>query len=86
MTKTSSDNIPCPVCKYPIPAPAYIGERATCKWCGSISEAIRDITVPSTVVVGFISFALGAILGPAFWSAVKGGATALERVARERIR
>jgi hypothetical protein len=85
-TRISSESIACPVCKYPIPAPSSIGEQVRCAYCGSISEAIKDITIPSTVVVGFICFSLGAVLGPAFWSAVKGGATALERVARERIK
>lgn len=82
----STTSIACPVCGYPIPEPSYVGEHVRCAYCGSISEAIQDITIPSTVVVGFICFAVGAVVGPAFWSAVKGGATALERVARERIR
>jgi hypothetical protein len=85
-SKISTDSIPCPVCGYPVASPARVGEQVRCAYCGTISQAIRDITIPSTVVVGFISFALGAIAGPALWQAVKGGAIALERVARERIR
>jgi ferredoxin len=86
MLEISSENIPCPTCNYPVPMPSAVGEEVKCVYCGSISKAIRDITVPSTVVVGFITFTLGAILGPALWSAVKGGATVLERLTREHIR
>jgi DNA-directed RNA polymerase subunit RPC12/RpoP len=82
----STNSVPCPVCSYPIPAPSYIGQQVKCAYCGSISEAIQDVTIPNTVVVGVICFAAGAILGPAFWQAVKGSATALERLSRERIK
>lgn len=81
----STDSLSCPVCNYPIPAPSAVGEQVKCAYCGTVSQAIKDITVPTTVVVGFVTFTLGAILGPAVWNAVKGAATALERVSRERI-
>jgi hypothetical protein len=81
----ATNSIACPVCGYPIPAPSAIGEEVKCAYCGSISQAIQAVTIPSTVFVGFITFGLGAILGPALWEAAKGGAKALERVARERI-
>lgn len=82
----STVNIPCPVCGYPIPEPSYVGEEVKCAYCGGISRSIQDITVPNSVVVGLVCFAAGAILGPAFWQALKGGATALERLSRERIK
>ena len=86
MESTSTASISCPTCNFPIPAPSSVGEQVRCAYCGGISEAIQGITIPSTVFVGFISFVAGAILGPAFWQAAKGGAVALERIARERIK
>jgi hypothetical protein len=86
MESTSTASLPCSICHYPIPAPSSVGEQVKCAYCGGISEAIQGITIPSTVFVGIISFVAGAILGPAFWQAAKGGAVALERIARERIK
>lgn len=82
----SADSIPCPVCKYPIPAPSYLGEEVKCAWCGSINEAIsQGVTIPTSVLVGLFSFAAGVVLGPALLASTKSGSEWLAKQATKRL-
>jgi hypothetical protein len=83
----ATNSIPCPVCRYPIPAPTEVGQEVKCAWCSSISEAIQQgITIPTSLFVGILSFGLGVILGPALIATTKSGSEWLARQARERIK
>lgn len=86
MTKVAADSIPCPVCRFPIPAPTQVGQEVKCAYCGSISEAIKQgITIPTSVFVGFLCFGAGVLLGPALLSTTKSGSEWLARQARARF-
>jgi len=85
VTQVSTDSIPCPVCKYPIRAPTEVGQQVKCLYCGSISEAIAQISIPTPVFVGLICFGLGVLLGPAVISSTQAGSEWLARKARVRL-
>lgn len=81
------DSLSCPVCKFPIliKEDTYEGQQIKCPSCGSINEAIAQVTIPTPVFVGILCFGFGALLGPALWATTKGGAELLARKARERL-
>lgn len=91
-SSVATNSLACPVCGYPIPEPGppynypESLNQVRCAYCGTISEVIQDVTVPTSVVVGLICFFAGGILMPPLLQAIKSGATALERVTRERIK
>jgi phage FluMu protein Com len=86
VTEIITDSVPCAVCGYPISAPTQGGQQVKCPWCSSINEAIAQVTIPTPLLVGILSFGAGVLLGPAFWAATKGGSEWLARVAREHIK
>src|SRR4030042_2206327 len=69
----ATENIPCAICHYPTPAPSYVGQLVKCVYCGSINEAIADVTIPTPVFVGFLCFGLGVLFGPALLATTAGG-------------
>jgi len=83
ITDTSSS--PCGICAYPIQAPAYLGQQVKCPYCGSINQAITDVSIPTPVFVGFICFAAGVLLGPAILAATDTGSDYLARQVRGRL-
>jgi hypothetical protein len=85
MSKTITGTISCGVCHYPIQA-TYKGELIKCPYCGSINEAIGQVTIPTSLFVGVAFFLAGVFLGPSFMAATKGGSEYLARLAREHIK
>jgi len=83
--KTAS--VPCPVCRYPIPAPSYVGEEVKCAYCGSISTAIEQegVTIPTPVFTFLIGLGVGILFGPSIWALSQGGSEWMARKARERL-
>jgi DNA-directed RNA polymerase subunit M/transcription elongation factor TFIIS len=86
MVSVAANNVPCAVCNYPIPEATYVGQQIKCPWCGSINEAIAQVTIPTPVFVGLISFGLGVLLGPALLATTAAGQSWMERQIRERIK
>jgi len=77
----------CSSCGYPIAA-EHSGETIACPMCGTVNKAtISDSTVaiPTSLLVGVLSFLGGMILGPAVLASTKGGSDYLERQVREHI-
>lgn len=76
----------CPVCSYPVKA-GHSGETLTCPYCSTKLEATiaQGVTIPTPLLVGVISFALGVILGPSVIASTEAGSRWLEKKARERI-
>jgi hypothetical protein len=70
MNRIADQSSPCGICGFPITAPTSLGQIARCPYCGTINKSINDITIPTSFVLGFISFALGVFLGPALISAM----------------
>ena len=66
----ATNSVSCPGCKYPIVAPTYVGEQVKCPYCGEISQAISQVTIPTSVVVGVLAFIAGVILGPVVHAAI----------------
>ena len=81
------NSLPCPVCKFPIliKEDTYEGQQIKCPSCGSINEAIAQVTIPTPVFVGIVFFGLGVLLGPSVWATTQGGSEWLARKARERL-
>ncbi len=77
-TKTISS---CAECNYPL-AVKRVGERATCPMCGTVNEAISQVTIPTPLFVGFVAFGLGVLLGPALIATTTEGRSWLEKQAR----
>jgi len=82
--RISTSNAPCAICKYPAPAPSHVGQQVKCAYCGSINEAITDVTIPTPVFVGFLAFAAGVFFGPAILAATDVGSDYLARQIRGR--
>jgi uncharacterized protein (DUF983 family) len=82
---TSVGSVACPVCGYPIPDPRYLGEQVKCAYCGTISEAISQVSIPSSLFAGVIGFVVGVILGPTVIAAAEAGSQKLARKSRERL-
>ena len=82
MTKTNT----CLSCHYPVQQATYEGQQIKCPYCGTIHEAIADITIPTPVVVGLIAFAAGVLFGPALMATTQSGQAWMERQIRERIK
>lgn len=80
----------CPVCKFPIliREDTQEGQQVKCPNCGEISKAIaaNGVTIPTPVFVGFITFGLGVLLGPALLATTAGGQRWMERQIKERIK
>jgi hypothetical protein len=85
MDTETLESVPCPVCKYPIPAPMQYGQMVKCPYCNAISRAVTQITVPTPLFVGILSFIAGVILGPAVIASTQSGAEWLAKKARERL-
>ena len=85
MTRVTETEVLCAKCHYPLTA-TYNGEVIKCPYCGTINKAITQVTIPTSVIVGFACFIAGALLGPAVRDALTGGSQALSRLAREHIR
>jgi len=85
MPGISTNNAPCSICNYPIQAPTHEGQTVKCAYCGSINEAITQVTIPTPVFVGFICFAAGVLLGPALLAATDTGSDYLARQVRGRL-
>ena len=83
-TEVSTDSIPCPVCKYPIPMPSYAGQEVTCAYCGSVHKAIA-VQIPNPVFAAVVAFIAGVVLGPTIIAATKSGSERLARKAKERL-
>jgi uncharacterized paraquat-inducible protein A len=66
----NAQSSPCGICGFPITAPAVEGQTAKCPYCGTINKAIQDITIPTSFIVGVITFTLGVFLGPVLLSAM----------------
>lgn len=82
----ATNSSPCGICRYPIQEPTYVGQQVKCLYCGSINEAITQVTIPTPVFVGFVFFAVGALLGPSLWALTQGGSQYLARKATERFK
>ena len=80
----AQSNVPCAVCSYPITL-SYVGEQVKCAYCGTINEAIAQVTIPTPVFASIISFAVGVLLGPALIASTKSGSEWLAKKARERL-
>ena len=76
---------PCAICRYPIKEADYVGQQVKCPYCGSINEAITQVTIPTPVFVGFICFAAGVFFGPAILAATDTGSDYMARHIRGRI-
>ena len=85
MRDVATSNSPCAICRYPIQEPEYVGQEVKCPYCGSINEAITQVTIPTPVFVGFICFTAGVFLGPAILAATDTGSDYLARQIRGRI-
>lgn len=81
----ATNSSPCAICRYPIQEATYVGQQVKCPYCGSINEAITQVTIPTPVFVGFICFAAGILLGPAILAATDTGSDYLARQIRGRI-
>lgn len=85
-TNITTDNIPCPVCGYPVPDPRYVGERVRCAFCGAISETIsQGVTIPSWLLTLGIGLVVGTFFGPTILASTDAGSRYLAKKARERI-
>jgi hypothetical protein len=85
MTSVAVNNAPCAICGYPIPEPSYVGQQVKCAYCGSINEAIAQVSTPTTILVGVACFVFGVLLGPALLISAKAGQESLERKAKTRF-
>jgi DNA-directed RNA polymerase subunit RPC12/RpoP len=83
-TITAESGVSCAVCGFPI-LMKYVGQQVKCPSCGTINEAISQVTIPSPVFAGIISFTLGVVLGPALIASTQSGAEWLAKKARERL-
>jgi phage FluMu protein Com len=86
MVNVAENNVPCAACNYPIPEFTYIGQQKKCPYCGTINEAIAQVTIPTPVFVGFVCFGLGVLFGPALLATTAGGQSWMQRQIRERIK
>lgn len=68
MNRIADQSSPCGTCGFPITAPTSVGQIAKCPYCHTINKSINDITIPTSFVVGVITFTLGVLLGPALLS------------------
>jgi len=75
----------CAVCGYPLAA-EYVGQKVTCPMCGSVNEAISQITIPTPVFVGVVAFFAGMFFGPSIIATTTEGRKWLEEQARGVIR
>lgn len=77
----------CPTCGYPLTA-EYEGQTAVCAYCGEKVEAVisQGVIIPTPLLVGVISFALGVLIGPGIIASTKAGQDWLVKQARERIK
>ncbi len=77
----------CSSCGYPIAA-GYTGEIVSCPMCGIVNKAtISDgtVAIPTSLLVGVLSFLGGMVLGPAVLASTKAGSDYLERQVRQHI-
>lgn len=70
MSMQLANSVSCPGCHYPIVSPAYEGQQVKCPYCGAVSEAITQVTIPTSAVVGVLCFIAGVLLGPAVHAAI----------------
>ena len=85
MPNVTTSNSPCGICGYPIKEANHVGAQVKCPYCGSINEAITQVSIPTPVFVGFICFAAGVLLGPAILAATDTGSDYLARQIRGRL-
>ena len=81
----ATNSSPCGICRYPIQEPTYVGQQVKCPYCGSINEAITQVTIPTPVFVGLLCFGAGVLLGPAILAATDTGSDYLARQIRGRL-
>lgn len=88
MPTATLNSTPCSICKFPIliPESAHEGQQIKCPSCGTIHEAIAQITIPTPVFVGFLFFGLGVLLGPGLLATTAAGQSWMQRQIRERIK
>jgi len=85
MPLISTANSPCPICKYPMPAPTMEGQTVKCAYCGTINQAITSVSVPTWLVHGTIGLTLGIFFGPFILDSVRAGSEKMARRAKERL-
>jgi len=85
MPVISTENSPCSICKYPMPAPTMEGQTIKCPYCGTINAAISDVSLPTWFVHGTIGLTLGIFLGPLILDSVRAGSEKMARKAKERL-
>ena len=85
MNAVATGNSPCAICHYPIQEPTYVGQQVKCPYCGSINEAITQVTIPTPVFVGIIAFTVGVFVGPAILALSQAGQDYLARQIRGRM-
>lgn len=84
-TTTTLNSSPCSICGYPIPEATYKGQQVKCPYCGTIHEAIAQVTIPTSVLVGFLCFGAGMLFGRASLAYTQAGEEWLTKKARARI-
>lgn len=85
MPKTIN-KVSCAVCRYPLRDVADEGEVIKCPYCGTINEAIGQVSIPTPLFTFMIGVGLGVLLGPALIASTQSGAEWLAKKARERIK
>ena len=86
MPNIATESAPCAICQYPVREPTYVGQQVKCPYCGSINEAITQVTIPTPVFVSVIFFTVGVFVGPALLAASQWGQDYLASQVRGRLK